>query len=184
MNQREIFKMLIAVPAVAGLMFVAGCDQGDDTTDGVNTTGGSGAMETGDTAGSTVEGVMDEPDPTLSSGLEGVTGAATEQIEQPLAQLEDALDSAEAEATAGTEGALDQAREVVQNIRQAIEDGDMTELQQHVTQLQGLRAQLPASVQQRIDQLVQAVPGVSGLQGGLGGQGGGAGTTPPATGDN
>lgn len=198
MNYRDVLKSLFAVPAVVGVLYLAGCDDDPEPVEPQPTDGAMDeTMDPGAGPDPSGAGLETEPPAEPASGDFGQTGqglsdTAKERIEEPLSNLEEALDSAEETTAAegGTQASVtDRAKEAVDGLRDALDEGSTADISRYVTQLQSMKAQLPANVQQMIDRLAAAVPGVSSIPGAGGTTGDttgdttggdtGAGTTPP-----
>ena len=174
--------LLLAAPAVAGLLYVAGCDDGTEVgDDDVEVTG----VETGDTldvedemadpvdpvddaaepAAATTGGMMDR----AADAAGGMAAGMKDRLTGMADELETSVEGAMGDAEGETADALSQAKDLVARIKTAVSEGDMGELGGHVRQLQGMKADLPQDVQNVIERMAAAVPGVSQMGGDLGG---------------
>ena len=177
--------LLLAAPAVAGLLYVAGCDDGTEVGDD-DADVEAVEIDEGDTldvedemadpiddaaepAAATTGGMMDR----AADAAGGMAAGMKDRLTGMANELETSVDTAMGDAEGETADALSQAKDLVGQIKTAVSEGNMGELGGYVRQLQGMKAQLPQEVQGVIERMASAVPGVGQMgdaaQGMLGG---------------
>ena len=153
MNRNHLWKLALVAPALAAMLAVGGCDNDDDDA---ATTGNTGAPPLD---GMTVGGESSVGDDEATPAGTGMTlpEAAKDQLSQLTEDFQEAADAAKGEEGAN-ETLLGQANEVADSLQEAFENGNLQDAGRYMSQLQGMKDQLPANLQTMLDNIMNAVP--------------------------
>lgn len=173
MKHRMLFTAIFALPAAAGIVLFAGCDDNEAEPDYGDTSGG-GSPGTGSASSDTL------PDGNADNGVaDQMTDAMKEKISQAAEGLQESSEAAKDEAKeAGDEAKvtmLGTVNELADKVQAAVGEGKMTEAAAALKQLTDMKSQLPQNVQDSLTKLVEAMPSTSGLIDGARGMLGGSG---------